>query len=49
MIVVRVVELRSMRFPERRRRGVEMRVNERGMIVICPGTLGSVNVLKRRQ
>ena len=45
MIVINVVNGRTVRIPAKRRDVIEMRVDQRGVIVIRP----RVNVLKRRE
>jgi hypothetical protein len=49
IVVIEVGDLRSVVFPERRRSGIKMGVNDCGMIVIGSRSLCRMNVLKRRQ
>jgi hypothetical protein len=49
IVVIEVGDLWPLVFAKRRRSGIEMGMNDRGMIVIGSRSLCRVNVLKRRQ
>ena len=49
MVIIHVVDRGTVLVPANRRHAIEMRVYQRGMIVIRPRAVPRVDVLKRRQ